>query len=64
MKENGQIDFDVNGSKEFFEWMRGLDIEVQEREKYIFFTDLYMWLPYSFAEILRKIYFKLGSDNI
>jgi hypothetical protein len=54
-----QIDFDVNGSKEFFEWLRGLDIEVMERERYIFFTDLYMWLPFSLAEILRKVYAKL-----
>jgi hypothetical protein len=54
-----RIDFDVNGSKDFFEWLRGLDIEVEEREKYIFFTDLYMWLPFRLAEILRYIYGKL-----
>jgi hypothetical protein len=37
--------------------MRELDIEVKDR--YLFFTDLYMWLPFRLARMLEKIYYKL-----
>jgi hypothetical protein len=54
------IDFDVHGSKQFFEWLRGLDIEVNER--ILFFTDLVLWLPFPLAQVLQKLYYKFEID--
>ena len=51
-----EIDFDVHGSKAYFEWLKGLDIKV--KDKSLFFTDLVMMLPFSIAEIMEKIYYK------
>jgi len=51
-----QLDIGVNGSKEFFEWFRGFDLEAAERNW--FYNDLYMWLPFRLSKILDKVYSK------
>jgi hypothetical protein len=50
------IDFDVQGSKEFFEWFRAFNFD--DAEKSWFYYDLYMWLPFKLAIILDNIYYK------
>jgi hypothetical protein len=54
------IESDIYGSKAFFEWFR--DFEFTSTEKNWFWTDLYMWLPYSLARLLDKFYVKIGIN--
>ena len=56
------MDFDIYGSKAFFEWFR--DYEVDENEGNWFFTDLYNSLPYRLAFYLNKVYVKLSIRRI
>ena len=51
-----KLDFDLYGSKEFFEWFR--DFDFNSTEKNWFFTDLYMWLPYRLARLIDTLYKK------
>lgn len=54
------IKYDIEGSREFFEWFRGFDFK--STEKNWFYTDLYNSLPYSLAKILDKFYSRMGIN--
>ena len=54
-----QIDFDVHGSKEFFEWFREFDLDDAERNWFYF--DLYMWLPYFLAKNMNRVFSRYGN---
>ena len=56
------VDFDIYGSKKFFEWFR--DAKVDETEANWFYTDLYTSLPYSIARYLTKVYSKFNIKRI
>lgn len=49
---------DYPGSREFFNWLKNFDFK--STKKKWFYTDLYTSLPYGLAEILYKVYNKLG----
>ena len=55
-----QIGTDIHGSKAFFEWYRNFDFKTTEKNWLK--TDLYLSLPYSLAQLLDKVYRKVGIN--
>jgi hypothetical protein len=54
------IDFDLYGSKKFFEWLRGF--QLPEKEQELFYRDVYIHLPFPVAKVLNEIYKILGIN--
>jgi hypothetical protein len=53
-----RIDFDIYGSKEFYEWFRGFEFTLKDRVGLL--RDLYYNLPYEVAKNLDMVYRKAG----
>jgi hypothetical protein len=49
-----KIDFDLYGSKEYFEWLRGFNVPEKNHE--LFFRDIYNMLPFPLAKAMNEIY--------
>lgn len=56
-----KIENDLYGSREFFEWFKGIDLNLTQKDVWIY-RDLYNRLPYSISRWLDKFFYKIGID--